>query len=113
MPNVANCKKCGVLYLQTSKRDICDKCFELQNKTLSEINSFVLMSHEEFIPIKTIIEKFNITRNEFEAFFMAGKFVKISKKITMSCSKCGKIVPIGNKTNFLCSECAVKLQNEI
>lgn len=113
MANVANCKKCGILFLQNSKRDICDKCFEEQNKMLSEVNTFVIMSHEDFIPIETIIEKFNITRNEFEAFFAAGKFVKISKKITMKCSKCGVVVPIGNKTNFLCNDCVRKIQDEI
>ena len=97
MANVANCKKCGVLFLQTSKRDICDKCFEEQNKMISEINRFVLMAEEPEVPLETIFEKFPITRNEFEEFFVAGKFVRVATKITMICTKCGNKVP---KTGF-------------
>lgn len=112
MANVANCKKCGALFLQTSKRDICDKCFEEQNKMLSELNSFV-MAHDDPVSIEILLKKFNMTKDEFEAFYLAGKFVKIAQKITFVCAKCGKVTPIANKTNFICSTCAKKLQNEI
>lgn len=112
MANVANCKKCGALFLQTSKRDICDKCFEEQNKLLSEINSFVINSPES-VPMEEILKKFNLKVDEFETMFVAGKFVKIAQKVTMKCAKCGNIVPIAGKTNLLCSSCAKKLQNEI
>lgn len=114
MANVANCKKCGALFLQTSNRiEVCDKCFEEQNKLLSEINSFVMMYPEESIALEDILKKFNLTIDEFESFFAAGKFVKIAQKVTMRCAKCGKVVPIAGKTNMLCSACAKKLQNEI
>lgn len=113
MANVANCKKCGTLFLQTSKRDICDKCFEEQNKLLSEINTYVIMYPEQMIPLEEVLNKFNLSINEFEAFFAAGKLVKITQKISMVCAKCGKTVPIAGKTNRLCSACAKKLQNEI
>ncbi len=113
MANVANCKKCGTLFLQTSKRDICDKCFEEQNKMLSELNTFVMSSSDETVPLDAILKKFNMTKDEFEAFYLAGKFVKIGQKVTFTCAKCGKIVPIANKTNFICNICAKKLQDEI
>ena len=113
MANVANCKKCGILFLQTSKRDICDKCFEEQNKMISEINKFVLLAEEPTVPLATIYQKFPITQNEFEEFFVAGKFVRVATKITMVCTKCGNVVPIANKTGTLCQSCTKKLQNEI
>lgn len=113
MANVANCKKCGTLFLQTSKRDICDKCFEVQNKLISEINTFVVMSKDEFVPLEDVLEKFDIPRADFEEMFAAGKFVRIVKKVTMKCTKCGHIVPIENKTGTLCVQCTKKLQNEI
>ena len=47
MANVANCKKCGALFLQSGKRDICDKCFEEQNKLISEINSYPRRRHHD------------------------------------------------------------------
>ena len=113
MANVANCKKCGALFLQTSRKDICDKCFEEQNKMLSEINTYVLTSQEETISIEEIMKKFNLTKDKFEEFYLAGKFVKIAQKVTFTCAKCGRTVPIANKTNFICAICAKKLQNEI
>ena len=77
MANVANCKKCGMLFLQTSnKRDVCDKCFEEQNKLLSEINAYVTMYPEEHISLDEVLKKFGLTIDEFEAFYVAGKFVK-------------------------------------
>ncbi len=113
MANVANCKKCGALFLQTSKRDICDKCFEEQNKMVSEINTYVMMSPMETIPLETLLKRFDMSIDEFEALFNAGKFVRIGQKVTIKCTKCGAIVPIANKTNMLCASCARKLQNEI
>lgn len=57
MANVANCKKCGALFLQSGKRDICDKCFEEQNKLISEIKSLRTLSGEQFIPVEDHIDK--------------------------------------------------------
>ena len=89
MANVANCKKCGALFMQTSNKiDVCDKCFEEQNKLLSEINTFVIMYPEEHIALEEILKKFNLTIDEFEAFYAAGKFIKIAQKVTMKCAKC-------------------------
>ena len=113
MANVANCKKCGALFLQASKRDICDKCFEAQNKMLSEINDFVMNLGEETVPMEVLMEKFNISLKEFESMFAAGKFVKIAKKVTFVCSKCGQTFPISFKTNSICGDCARKLQDEL
>ncbi len=113
MANAANCKKCGALFLQTSKRDICDKCFEEQNKLVSDINTYVLTAPAETVPLEEILTRFNLKVDEFEALFLAGKFVKVAQKVTMKCAKCGNIVPIAGKTNQLCSNCAKKLQNEI
>ena len=65
------------------------------------------------VPVEEIFAKFPITRNEFEEFFVAGKFVRVATKISMICTKCGNKVPIANKTGTLCAMCAKKLQNEI
>ncbi len=113
MANVANCKKCGALFLQTSKRDICDKCFEVQNKMVSEINSYVIMSPLETVTLETLLKRFELSIDEFEALYTAGKFVRIAQKVTIKCAKCGTIVPLSAKTNMLCVVCARKLQNEI
>lgn len=114
MANVANCKKCGALFLQTSNKiDVCDKCFEKQNKLLADINTFVTMYPDAYVSLDIVLEKFNLTRDEFEVFYAAGKFVKIAQKVTMKCVKCGKIVPLAGKTNMLCNACTKKLQNEI
>ena len=113
MANVANCKKCGALFLQTTKRDICDKCFELQNKMLSELNTYVLMNTEPTVSVDELLKKYKLTPDEFEAFYVAGKFVKIAQKVTMVCSKCGQVVPIAGKSNNLCNICARKMQSEI
>jgi uncharacterized OB-fold protein len=112
MANVANCKKCGTLFLKTS-RDICDKCFEAQNKMVSEINSFVILSQDETISLDSILEKYNLSRSEFEELFNAGKFVRIAKKVTIVCTKCGNVTPIENKKGTLCSVCAKKIQSEL
>lgn len=113
MANVANCKKCGALFLQTSKRDICDKCFENQNKMVSEINSYVIMSPLESVLLETLLKRFELSVDEFETLYAAGKFVRIAQKVTIKCAKCGAIVPLATKMNMLCTPCARKLQNEI
>ena len=113
MANVVNCKKCGTLFLQTSGKPICDKCVEALNKLVSDINNYVLTSTDETVPMDTIFEKFPITRNEFEEFFVAGRFVRIAKKVTMVCTKCGQVTPIEGKTGSVCRACIKKIQSEI
>ena len=83
MTNVANCKKCGALFVQTAKRDICDKCFEEQFKLVNEINDYVINAPVESIFLDNLLTKFNLKLSEFEELYQAGKFVKISQKVTM------------------------------
>lgn len=113
MPNVANCKKCGALFIQTGKKELCDKCVDAQNKLISDMNSFVINSKDEIIPLDTLLSKFDMSRKEFDSLFYAGKFVRIAKKVTVNCAKCGKEILIEGSSNFLCNECAKKLQNQI
>lgn len=112
MAKAENCKKCGKLFIQASREEICPDCQKEQNLMLSNIVSFVLQSQED-VNVETILEDFNLTRSEFDALFLAGKFVKISNKIIMKCSRCGKEIIMGHRTNFLCDDCTRKLQNEI
>ena len=113
MANVANCKKCGTLFIQTSGKVICDKCVESLNKLVNDINSYVITSTDETVPMEAIFERFPITRNEFDEFFAAGKFVRIAKKVTMVCAKCGEVTPIDGKTGSVCRACTKKIQSEI
>lgn len=113
MPQAVNCKKCGALFLKTGKSDLCNKCLDAQNQKVSEMNSFVITSTEEFIPLETLLVKFDMSRNEFEELYSLGKFVRVAKKVTMLCSGCKKNVPIENKTGGLCAACTRKLQSEI
>ena len=113
MPNVANCRKCGALFIQNNKKELCDKCIDAQNKMIADINSYVINSTEETMPIEHLFNKFQMTRKEFENLYFAGKFVRIAKKLTTKCAKCGKEILVEGSSNFLCNECAKKLQSQI
>ena len=113
MPNVVNCKKCGALFIQNNKKELCDKCLEEQNKIISDMNSYVINSPEETIPVEKLLEKFQMNRKEFDNLYFAGKFVRVAKKLTIKCAKCGQEVLLVGSSNFLCNSCAKKLQNQI
>ncbi len=113
MPNVVNCRKCGTLFIQNGKKELCDKCLDAQNKLIAEMNSFVINSPEETITIDTLLAKFQMSRKEFENLYLSGKFVRIAKKLVTKCPKCGKEILVEGSSNFLCNECAKKLQNQI
>lgn len=113
MANVANCRKCGALFIQNNKKELCDKCIDAQNKMIADINSFVINSTEDTMPVEAILIKFQMTRKEFENLYFSGKFVRIAKKLTTKCAKCGKEILVEGSSNFLCNECARKLQDQI
>ena len=113
MPNVVNCRKCGTLFIQNGKKELCDKCLDAQNKLIAERNSCVINSPEETITIDTLLARFQMSRKEFENLYLSGKFVRIAKKLVTKCPKCGKEILVEGSSNFLCNDCAKKLQNQI
>ena len=72
--SLSNCKKCCKLFLKKN-RDICDACYEAQNKLAEEICNYVLSFTNENVSMPDIMEKFNINSKEFEILFNSAKFV--------------------------------------
>lgn len=104
-----NCKKCGKLFMKKN-RDICDACYEAQNKLAEEICNYVLSLGKDSVSMAHIMETFNISSKEFETFFNNAKFVQISDKITVKCVRCGNEFKPGRKTGFICDNCLKKLK---
>ena len=107
--SLSNCKKCGKLFLKKN-RDICDACYEAQNKLAEEICNYVLSLNSENVSMTDIIEKFNINSREFETLFNSAKFVQISDILTVKCIRCGSEFKPGRKTGFICDNCIKKLK---
>ena len=59
-------------------RDICDSCYEEQNKLAEDICNYVLSLDKDSVSMAHIMEKFNISSKEFETFFNNAKFVQIN-----------------------------------
>lgn len=106
---LTNCKKCGKLFIKKN-RDICDSCYETQNKLAEEICNYVLSLGKDSVSMAHIMEKFNISSKEFETFFNNAKFIQISDKITIKCVRCGNEFKPGRKTGFICDNCLKKIK---
>ncbi len=106
---LANCKKCGKLFMKKN-RDICDACYEAQNKLAEEICNYVISLEKDCVSMAHIMEKFNISSKEFENFFNNAKFVQINDILTVKCVRCGNEFKPGRKTGFICDNCLRKLK---
>ena len=97
--SLSNCKKCGKLFLKKN-RDICDACYEAQNKLAEEICNYVLSLNSENVSMTDIMEKFNINSREFETLLNSAKFIQINDILTVKCIRCGNEFKPGRKTGF-------------
>lgn len=91
-------------------RDICDACYEAQNKLAEDICNYVLSTNSDSVSMAEIMEKFNINSKEFETFYNNAKFVQISDILTVKCVRCGNEFKPGRKAGFICDNCLKKLK---
>lgn len=111
MSNLINCSKCGTLFLRKN-RDICEKCCKDQLMLIEEIIEYVSTSPLEKVHLKTIIEHFKITMNEFEQFLNGCKLGSIEKKLIFNCIKCNSIMPVESSFSFVCKKCIQEMKQD-
>lgn len=111
MSKLINCSKCGTLFIRKT-RDICEKCYKDQLALIDEIIEYVSTSPLEKVHIKTIIENFNITMNEFEQFLNSFKLASIEKKLIFNCIKCNSVTPVESPFSFVCKKCIQEMKQD-
>ena len=104
---VINCSECGVLFIKKNS-SLCPKCDFKQKKTLNDIIRFVSHSTEP-VRMAVLLERFDITLDQFERLFVARKFLKIADKLIIKCNSCQKEISALNRNNFLCGKCSGKI----
>lgn len=113
MSSLINCSKCGTLFLRKN-RDICEKCYKDQLVLITEIIEYVTSSPLDKIHLKTIVEHFKITMNEFEQFLTSCKLAPVEKKLIFNCIKCNSITPVESSSSFsfVCKKCIQEMKQD-
>lgn len=109
MADLANCSRCGNLYVKTT-RDICQDCFKEEEKQFEIVYNFMKKRANRQATIPEIVEATGVEED------VIIKFVKEKRlrtaqfpNLSYGCERCGKEINDGN----LCSTCSSELAGDL
>ena len=105
---VKNCKMCGKLFADYSKKGICrdceDKILDIESAAVNYVRD------NPKAKITEIIENVKgATEQMIKRLIREGRFEQVGVKMTYPCEKCGAPILTGK----LCQQCTEKVRNEL
>lgn len=110
MDNIANCPKCGDIFVKTQFRDICQKCWKEEEEAYEAVYKFIRKRENRAATIRQVEEATEVEEDLILKFIKTGR-LKLTQfpNLGYPCDQCGKIIQKGK----LCNSCAEKLRKEL
>ena len=109
MGELANCSRCGTVYVKTI-RDICQDCFKKEEEAFQSVSQFLREKKNREATILEIVEETGVEEE------LIIKFVKERRlqptdfpNLAYPCERCGN----GITTGKLCENCQKELKNDL
>ncbi|WP_445487925.1 TIGR03826 family flagellar region protein [Niallia sp. 03133] len=107
MAKLANCPKCGDLYVVNNLRDICQKCWKQEEGDYETVSQFIRKKQNRTAQMDEVVEATGVERSLIYKFIKKGR-IKLAQfpNLGYPCAKCGTEIREGK----LCSSCLGELQ---
>jgi flagellar operon protein (TIGR03826 family) len=110
MGELANCPKCGEIFVKTQFRDICQKCWKEEEKAYETVYQFMRKRENRAATIPQIVEATGVEEELLFKFIRNGRLLLTKfPNLGYPCDKCGKIIREGK----LCASCKEELRKEL
>lgn len=107
---LANCSRCGNIFVKTSIRDVCDECYRKEEEDFEKVNNFLKKRENRMASMVQVIEATGVEEDVILKFIRKGRIRLINfPNLGYPCEKCG--TPI--RTGKLCKKCQGELQKEL
>ncbi|MDE3840156.1 hypothetical protein C0966_12450 [Bacillus methanolicus] len=110
MGELANCPKCGEIFVKTQFRDICQKCWKEEEKAFEIVYQFIRKRENRAATIQQVVEATGVEEELIFKFIRTGRLILTQfPNLGYPCDKCGKIIREGK----LCETCTEELRKEL
>ncbi|MCM3760917.1 TIGR03826 family flagellar region protein [Halalkalibacter oceani] len=101
MKNVANCPRCGRIFVK-ALRPICQQCFKEQEDNYDKVSKFMRRKQNRMASIQEVHEKTEVSLEEIHMFVREGRLLTTHfPNLGYPCDSCGTMIQEGR----LCSSC--------
>lgn len=107
---LANCANCGAVFVKTSIRDICDKCYKEEEEAFEKVNNFLKQKKNRMATMVQVVEKTGVPEEMILKFIRKGRIRLVNfPNLSYPCESCGRPIQKGK----LCEECSKTLKKEL
>lgn len=110
MGELANCPRCGKLFVKNGIRDICDECYKKEEEQFDKVYKFIRKRENRSATLKQVNEGTGVPEDIIIRFIKQGRLrTKMMENLTYPCERCGAPIHEGR----LCEKCQKEIQNDI
>ncbi|WP_088104284.1 TIGR03826 family flagellar region protein [Halalkalibacter urbisdiaboli] len=101
MKDVANCPKCGGLFVK-ALRPICNHCFKIQEEHFEKVTTFMRKKQNRMATLREVHEQTEVPLEQIHQFVREGRLLtRQFPNLGYPCESCGSIIKEGR----LCESC--------
>ncbi|WP_078543842.1 TIGR03826 family flagellar region protein [Litchfieldia alkalitelluris] len=110
MSELANCPKCGTLFLKNTIREVCDGCYKEEEKSFTTVYEFIRKRENRTATVKEVVAGTGVNEDLIYRFIRTGRLnLAHFPNIGYPCQKCGTFIREGK----LCGDCAGGLRKQL
>jgi flagellar operon protein (TIGR03826 family) len=110
MNEITNCPRCGSLFLKTKFRDVCEKCYQEEEKLYDKVYKFLRKRENRAATVSRVVEVTGVDEELIYKWVRKGRLKPaVFPNMGYPCDNCGKIITKGK----LCQDCSNQLQKDL
>lgn len=110
MAELSNCPKCDALFVKNQFRDVCQNCYNEEEKMYETVYQFIRKRENRTAMMHQVVEATGVEEVLILKFIKTGR-LKLSQfpNLGYPCDKCGKMIREGK----ICESCTTGLRKEL
>ncbi|MFC4323365.1 TIGR03826 family flagellar region protein [Litchfieldia salsa] len=110
MSELANCPKCGTLFMKNNIRAVCDGCYKEEDLKFKTVHEFIRKRENRTATIKEVVAATGVEEDLIYRFIRTGK-LQLAQFPNMGypCDSCSTLIREGK----LCKNCAGGIRSQM
>jgi flagellar operon protein (TIGR03826 family) len=110
MGELANCPKCGRLFVKHSIRDVCEQCYKEEEALFEKVHQFLRKRENRTATMSQVVEATGVSESLITKWIKIGRLQLVHfPNLGYPCESCGTMIRDGQ----LCPKCRTKLQTQL
>jgi flagellar operon protein (TIGR03826 family) len=107
---IMNCPNCDRLFVKNNIRDVCEVCYQEEEKAFETVNKFIKKRENRTATLTQVVEQTGVPEELIIKFIKKGRLQVVHLPfLGYPCDKCGAIIRTGN----ICDNCRLNLKKEL